>query len=159
LRFTVAFHHQGSKSKSEFQEVTLVAARTAIDSSGGYSEGTTEIKVDSTTGIEQSNLIRIGDTEIVRVRRVVDATTLRIDPLSDDISNNDPVWIIGYDFGDLPIDIDIVIVDFIKTTSGSVRVRQIRPRIERRFFTHTYARNVADRTLSYWSPEGSEKAG
>lgn len=122
-----------------------------------YNKDDTIITVISTVGFANYQLVDIGGIETVRIAMVRDATTLIVDPLSQTIPASSTVTVVGYDFGE-PVSMSYCRLDIAKSAVGSVALRAIIPKIERRFSVVDSARNVIAPDATWWSSSSSENA-
>lgn len=148
------------KEGRDYLYASFVPVLTSIEGTSGFNVGSTRLELGTTSDIKPGALLRIGageepGDEYVRVLDVLDATHVLVDPLEANAPAETPVQVVGWDFGE-PLESVRTILNFSKADAGALTVRQVRPRLERRFLARANARNVNSRNDESWSPVGGE---
>lgn len=150
------FEMMYATDKEDFVSHTLIPTETYVVTATDYPIGSTQIKVATVENIKPLQIVKIGDYEYVRVVRInADTNTLFVDPTKTVIKNNYLVKAIGIDTGNI-VESGKFLFRFHKNGKfNNIAIRQIRPRIVRRFFEKAKAANVLYADATYWSSLGS----
>lgn len=141
----------------EFHTSTLMPSSTTL--AADTLLGDTEIRVADNSGFNPNEIVRVNQTEFVRILRVdSDGQTLEIDPLSVGYTLGDEVISLGRDVGDVPVSSSSFVVEMVKSSVGSFLVKRFYLRLDRRYFAPDQARNVLVDDQSEWATEGAISA-